>query len=203
MSKTMTADMLAAMSPATALETLMAGNTRYVTSRHESRDLMAQTHETADGQYPYAVVLGCIDSRVPLELVFDLGIGDIFGIRIAGNFVNDDILGSMEFACKIVGSKLILVLGHTRCGAVKGAYNNVELGHLTGLVGKIKPAVEWVRLTDGAANDDLDEISRQNVRLTIDAIRERSPILAALEDEGQIEIVGGMFDVATGNVELL
>lgn len=203
MNTTMTRDTLSQMTPQKALDTLMEGNARYTASQHEERDLMAQTRQTGDGQYPYAVVLGCIDSRVPPEVVFDLGIGDIFSVRVAGNFVNEDILGSMEFACKVVGSKLILVLGHTSCGAVKGAFDNVELGHITGLVNKIKPAVEWVRLENAAASDDLDEIARRNVHMNIEAIRERSDILAELEQAGDIEIVGGMYDVHTGAVTLL
>lgn len=200
---TMTQDELDNMTPQSALTMLLDGNARYVARQMLTRDLLQQTWQTGTAQYPYAVVLGCIDSRVPPEIVFDVGIGDIFGIRVAGNFVNDDILGSMEFACNVVGSKLVMVLGHTSCGAVKGAFDDVEMGHLTGLVNKIKPAVEWVRLTEDVAHDDLDAIARKNVELTLQAIKERSEILANLAAEGKIELVGAMYDVASGEVTLL
>jgi len=193
--KTQTKDTMAEMTPQKALELLKEGNQRFVQKKKAERDLLAQVESTSSGQFPFGVVLGCVDSRVPLELVFDLGIGDIFGVRIAGNFVNEDILGSMEFACKVVGSKHILVLGHTSCGAVKGAYDAVELGNLTGLVNKIKPAVE-------AAGSDatLDEIARKNVELTIEEIYRKSPILKELAENGDIGISGGMYDVSSGEV---
>lgn len=139
------------------------------------RDLAEQIAQTSAGQFPFAVVLGCVDSRVPPELIFDLGLGDVFSVRIAGNFVNKDILGSMEFACKVVGSKHILVLGHTSCGAIQGAYDNVELGHLTGLVGKLKPAVEAVKEPSAAQDDvDIDQIAEMNVRMAIEQIKQES-----------------------------
>jgi len=193
--KTQSQETLAQMTPQKALDLLKEGNQRFVNQNEAERDLQAQVSETSSGQYPFAVVLGCIDSRVPLEHVFDLGIGDIFGIRIAGNFVNEDILGSMEFAAKVVGSKYILVLGHTSCGAVKGAYDGVELGNLTGLVNKIKPAVE-------AAGPDasIDQIARKNVELTIAQIQEKSPILKEMAEKGEIGISGGMYDVSSGEV---
>lgn len=193
--KTQTQETLAEMTPAKALELLKEGNQRFVDQKKEQRDLLEQVAQTSAGQYPFAVVLGCVDSRVPLELVFDLGIGDIFGVRIAGNIANEDILGSMEFATKVVGSKHILVLGHTSCGAVKGAYDAVELGNLTGLVNKIKPAVE-------AAGPDgsIDEIAEKNVELTIKRILEDSPILKEMVEKSEIGISGGMYDVSSGKV---
>ena len=196
--KTQTKETLAAMTPEKALDLLKEGNQRFIKKKKEQRDLLEQVEVTSSGQYPFGVVLGCVDSRVPLEVVFDLGIGDIFGIRIAGNFVNEDILGSMEFACKVVGSKHILVLGHTSCGAVKGAYDGVELGNLTGLVNKIKPAVE-------AAGPDasLDKIAKKNVELTIEQIYQNSPILKEMSENGEIQISGGMYDVSSGEVSFL
>lgn len=195
---TQTQETLAKMTSEKALNLLQEGNQRFVAKKKEQRDLLEQVAETSAGQFPFAVVLGCVDSRVPLELVFDLGIGDIFGIRIAGNISNEDILGSMEFATKVVGSKHILVLGHTSCGAVKGAYDSVELGNLTGLVNKIKPAVEAVGL-DGS----VDEIAKKNVELTIKEILMNSPLLKEMVDNGEIGISGGMYDVSTGKVTFL
>ena len=192
---TQTQETLARMTPEKALGMLKEGNQRFMKRTKDQRDLHEQIFVTSFGQYPFGVVLGCVDSRVPLELVFDLGIGDIFGIRIAGNFVNEDILGSMEFACKVVGSKHILVLGHTSCGAVKGAYDAVEMGNLTGLVNKIKPAVEAA-----GPDADLDQIAKKNVELTIEQIYQRSPILKELTEKGEIGISGGMYDVSTGEV---
>jgi carbonic anhydrase len=192
---TQTQETLARMTPEKALGMLKEGNQRFIKRTKDQRDLHEQIIVTSSGQYPFGVVLGCVDSRVPLELVFDLGIGDIFGIRIAGNFVNEDILGSMEFACKVVGSKHILVLGHTSCGAVKGAYDAVEMGNLTGLVNKIKPAVEAA-----GPDADLDQIATKNVKLTIEQIYQRSPILKELAEKGEIGISGGMYDVSTGEV---
>lgn len=196
--KTQTKETLAEMTPEKALDLLKKGNQRFVMKKQEQRDLLEQVAQTSAGQYPFAVVLGCVDSRVPLELVFDLGIGDIFGVRIAGNISNEDILGSMEFATKVVGSKYILVLGHTSCGAVKGAYDAVELGNLTGLVNKIKPAVEAVGHQGG-----IDEIAEKNVELTIEEILKNSPILKELVDSGEIGISGGMYDVSSGEVTFL
>jgi carbonic anhydrase len=192
------------MTPEKALALLKEGNERFVSSVSKERRLLEQAAETSKGQFPFAVVLGCIDSRVPPELVFDQGIGDIFTIRIAGNFVNTDILGSMEFACKVVGSKQIVVLGHTSCGAVKGAYDNVELGNLTELVAKIKPAVEAVKRTSGQESDvSIDQIAATNVQMTIETIKQQSPILKELLDNGEIGITGAMYDVASGRVSFL
>jgi carbonic anhydrase len=192
------------MTPEKALELLKSGNQRFLEKKQQERDLLKQTSITSSGQYPFGVVLGCVDSRVPPELVFDLGIGDVFSIRIAGNFVNEDILGSMEFATKVVGSKHILVLGHTSCGAIQGAKDRVELGNLTGLVNKLQPAVEAVRNENGP-NDahDIDKIAEVNVILTIEDIKQKSPILRDMFEKNEIGISGAMYDVNTGKVDFL
>ena len=194
----------AAMTPDRALSMLREGNARYVAGSPARRDLAAQIQATAGGQYPFAIVLGCVDSRVPIEVVFDQGIGDIFAARVAGNIVNGDLLGSMEFACRLAGSKAVVVLGHTACGAVKGAISNAELGNLTGLVQKIEPAVvavEGERDTDNAAY--VDQVAETNVRMVLDEIREQSPVLAEMEQDGSIAIVGAMYDISTGEVRFL
>ena len=201
MAQTQNAQTLSEMTPKKALDILKAGNKRFLAKQMEERDLLEQVAQTSQGQHPFAVILGCIDSRVPPELVFDLGIGDVFSVRIAGNFVNEDILGSMEFACKVVGSKLILVLGHTSCGAIKGAYDRVELGNLTGLVGKLIPAVE--KTTQEKGSEQLDLIAETNVELNIEEIKRRSPILNELVQQGEIEIVGAMYDLSSGKVTFL
>ncbi|MGM0579870.1 MAG: carbonic anhydrase family protein [Bacteroidota bacterium] len=202
--KTQTEKSQAALSPQEALSILEEGNKRFVNNSRADRDLMQQVNETSTGQYPFAVVLSCIDSRVPAELVFDQGVGDIFSARIAGNFVNEDILGSMEFACKVAGSKLIVVLGHTSCGAVKGACDNVELGNLTGMLTKLKPALDAVS-TDGERSSKnaefVQKVADKNVELTIQQIKEKSPVLKEMLDEGSIGVAGGMYDVASGKVE--
>lgn len=199
---TQTKDSLSAMTSQKALELLKAGNRRFVQGQRFDRKLRDQTKETTQGQYPFAVVLGCIDSRVPLELVFDLGIGDIFGIRIAGNIVNEDILGSMEFAVQLVGSRHILVLGHTNCGAIQGAKDQVALGNLTGLLQKLRPAVEAVKKTQGK-NLDINDIARENVGLTVKQIKSQSQIIRDLVNAGQLAVSGAMYDVATGEVTFL
>jgi carbonic anhydrase len=199
--QTQTKETLAPMTPEKALSLLKVGNQRYLENKKLDRDLLQQVAQTGSGQFPFAVVLGCVDSRVPPELVFDLGIGDIFSIRIAGNFVNEDILGSMEFACKVVGSKHILVLGHTSCGAIQGAYDDVELGNLTGLLSKIKPAVDAVKgSTQETEPVDINQISKKNVELTIEEIKNRSSILNEMLEKGEIGLSGGMYDVTTGEV---
>lgn len=202
--KMQTKETLDKMTPQKALSLLKEGNQRFLGNQKADRNLLEQVNQASTGQYPFAVVLGCIDSRVPAELIFDLGIGDIFNIRIAGNFVNEDILGSMEFACKVVGSKQILVLGHTSCGAVQGALDNVELGNLTGLVSKIKPAVESVK---SASNQEsilqVDRVAEMNVKMTIDKILEKSPILNEMFDNQEIGISGAMYDVASGKVTFM
>lgn len=198
-----------AISPAKALELLKEGNQRFITKSQVERDLNLQVEQTSIGQFPFATVLSCIDSRVPAELVFDQGIGDIFSVRIAGNFVNGDILGSMEFASKLAGTKLILVLGHTACGAVKGACDHAELGNLTGMLENISPAVEAITEPADAeqrtsANIDfVNAVGTKNVELTIERIRKESPVLADMEKAGEIQIAGGMYDIATGKVNFL
>ena len=198
-----------AITPAKALELLKEGNQRFTAKQQVERDLNLQVEQTSTGQFPFATVLSCIDSRVPAELVFDQGIGDIFSVRIAGNFVNADILGSMEFASKLAGTKLILVLGHTACGAVKGACDHAELGNLTGMLDNIAPAVNAIIEPTAAAErtsaniDFVNAVGTKNVELTIDRIRKESPVLAEMEQAGEIQIVGGMYDIATGKINFL
>jgi carbonic anhydrase len=195
----------AEMTPQSALAELKAGNARFVAGKPLHRDLPAQVKATASGQYPFAVVLSCLDSRQPIEIVLDQGIGDIFSARVAGNVLNDDILGSMEFACKASGSKLIAVIGHSNCGAIKGAIDDVQLGNLTGLLGKIKPAMDAVPADVSPRNSKnhefVDQVGEANVRLVMQQIRERSPVLKEMIDQGQIALVGGMYDLETGKVE--
>ena len=197
----------ASLTPATALEMLKAGNERFVAGTPVNRAILDQVAETATGQYPLAAILGCIDSRVPAEVVFDQGIGDIFNTRIAGNFINDDILGSLEFACKVAGSKVIVVLGHTHCGAVKGACDNVELGNLTGMLDKIQPAVASVTdITEdrNSSNKEfVQKVADSNVQLSVAGILERSAVLKEMHDNNEIAIVGAMYDIATGKVTFM
>lgn len=194
------------MTPISALAALKEGNTRFVNGAQAQRDLMKQVEQTSTGQYPFATVLSCIDSRVSSEHIFDQGMGDIFSVRIAGNFVNEDILGSMEFACKLAGTKLVVVLGHTACGAVKGACDHARLGNLTALINKIEPAVEAVTEPQDesqrtSANIDfVNEVAKKNVVMTIDNIRSSSQVLKDMEDAGAIQIIGGMYDIKTGQV---
>jgi carbonic anhydrase len=196
--------MQAAMTPESALAELKAGNARFVAGHPLKRDMPADVKATASGQYPFAVVLSCLDSRQPIEIVLDQGIGDIFSARVAGNVLNDDILGSMEFACKVSGAKLIVVIGHSNCGAIKGAVDDVQLGNLTGLLGKIKPAIDAVPadVTPRTSKNYqfVDEVSEANVHLVMQQIRDRSPILKEMLDNGQIGLVGGMYDLSTGEV---
>ncbi len=202
---TQTKDSQQQITPEIALGMLQEGNQRFVQKNQKERDLMVQVDQTSTGQFPFATVLGCIDSRVSPELVFDQGVGDIFGIRIAGNIANEDILGSMEFATQVAGTKLVVVLGHTKCGAVTGACNGVELGNLTGLLDKIKPAIdaetEVTENRDGSNPDFVQSVSVKNVHLTVEGIRRRSEVLRSLETDGKIRIVGGMYDVKTGKVD--
>ena len=204
--KTQNAESQASISPDQGLRLLEEGNRRFREGRRTERDLMEQVAATSGGQWPFAVVLGCIDSRASAELVFDTGIGDIFCARVAGNFVNDDILGSMEFACKVANAKVIVVLGHTHCGAVKGACDKVELGLLTGMLGKLEGAVDAVAEPSDAAQrtsanaDFVQAVARKNVDLTVQAIRDRSAVLNEMEQSGTIRIVGAMYDVETGHV---
>ena len=193
------------MTPKEALARLQDGNERFTGEELLDRDLPTQVEETAEGQYPFAAVLGCVDSRVPPEIIFDQGIGDIFSARVAGNFVNDDILGSLEFATKVAGAKVVVVLGHTSCGAVKGACDNVELGHVSSLVKNIRPAVDDVVDEDETCSSEdtetVNTIAEANVERTVEQIRKQSSILKELEDNGEIVIVGAMYDVKTGEVE--
>jgi carbonic anhydrase len=202
--KTLTKEMQAAITPATALDLLKEGNKRFINNLKVNRNLLQQANETSDGQHPFAVILSCIDSRTSAELIFDQGLGDIFSVRIAGNIINEDILGSMEFGCKVAGSKIIVVLGHTRCGAVKGACDHVQLGNLTGLLAKISPAVdEEKQITENRTSSNaefVEHVAALNVKRTVKLILERSAILKELIESGTINIIGGMHNIATGEV---
>jgi carbonic anhydrase len=200
--KVQTRESQAATTPAEALARLTAGNARFVANATKRRDWSAKVAATAAGQFPFAAVLSCMDSRAPVEIVFDQGLGDVFSVRVAGNVVNEDELGSLEYAVK-VGTKLIVVLGHTGCGAVKGAIDDVNLGNLTALLGKIKPAVAAASCSSSKDDVCVTKIAEQNVRQSMKEIRERSPVLAKYLDEGTVELVGGMYDVATGRVTFL
>ena len=193
------------MTPEYALSMLQEGNRRFVNNLKYNRNLLQQVNETRDGQWPFAVILSCIDSRTSAELIFDQGLGDIFSIRIAGNIINEDILGSMEFACKIAGSKFILVLGHTKCGAVKGACDHVEMGHLTSLLSKLRPAVDNETSTTHNRNSKnaefVENVAAINVHGAVQAIMYRSHILNAMIDNGEIGICGAMYNVETGVVD--
>ncbi len=193
------------LTPRIALEILKEGNERFVKNLKANRNLLEQVNATRDGQWPFATILSCIDSRTGAELVFDQGLGDIFSVRIAGNIVNTDILGSMEFACKIAGSKLIVVLGHTKCGAVKGACDHVEMGNLTELLAKLQPAVYQERETtkERTSNNGVfvENVSTINVKRNVRNIIERSFILEQMVENGQIGVVGAMYNIETGKVE--
>ena len=196
-----TKEIQGSISPERAIEMLKEGNQRFLERNELETDLHIQVNETSGGQFPYAVVLSCIDSRVPVELVFDQGIGDIFSARVAGNIINEDILGSIEYACGVAGSKAILVLGHTKCGAVTSACKGVELGNITALLGKVKPAIAEIQERDGDIN--VEEVTKANVQQSIKEIRENSTILADLENEGKIKIVGAVYHVEDGRVSYL
>ena len=202
--KTLTKEMQAAITPAMALELLKEGNKRFVNNLKVNRNLLQQVNETSDGQHPFAVILSCIDSRTSAELIFDQGLGDVFSVRIAGNIINEDILGSMEFGCKVAGSKIIVVLGHTKCGAVKGACDHVEMGNLTALLSKIRPAVDkedTVNENRNSGNAEfVEKVATINVKKAVKAILERSPILREMIENGEIGIVGGTHDITTGMV---
>jgi len=192
------------LTPAKIIEILKEGNERFVKNLKANRNLLQQVNETAAGQFPFATILSCIDSRTSAELIFDQGLGDIFSIRIAGNILNEDILGSMEFATKIAGSKLIVVLGHTKCGAIIGACNQVEMGNLTTLLQKVQPAIWKEKLTlenrTGSNEKFVKNVTEMNVHLTIERIKNESPIIAVLEEQGLIKIIGGLHDIKTGAV---
>lgn len=205
--KTQTAETQANLTPAKALEILKEGNQRFVNNLKVNRNLLEQVNATKDGQFPFAIILSCIDSRTSAELIFDQGLGDIFSVRIAGNVINQDILGSMEFACKLAGSKLIVVLGHSKCGAIKGACGGVKLGNLTGLLEKVEVSIDQVK-------SEMPEIGRtepefvraveqQNVLSTMNMILDESPTLRALFENGEIGISGAYYDVDTGEVEFM
>lgn len=207
--KAHTRETQATLTPQKALQFLQEGNERFQQNLKANRNLLEQVNDTSDGQFPFATILSCIDSRVSAELVFDQGLGDIFSIRIAGNFVNEDILGSMEFACKLAGTKLIVVLGHTSCGAIKGACDHARLGNLTALINKIEPAVDAVtepkdeRLRNSQNSEFVDNVAVKNVEMAIANIRKLSPVLVEQENNGEIKIVGGMYDLNNGKVTFL
>lgn len=202
--KTLTKEKQQSLSPANALKLLEEGNNRFVNNLKANRNLLQQANETSDGQHPFAVVLSCIDSRTSAELIFDQGLGDIFSVRIAGNIINEDILGSMEFGCKVAGSKIIVVLGHSKCGAIKGACDHVEMGNLTALLSKIRPSVEDEQETqDNRTSQNaifVENVAAINVKRTVKAIMERSTILEQMIKSGEIGIIGGMHDLSTGQV---
>ena len=205
--KAHTRETQATMTPQKSLDYLKEGNFRFQNNLKANRNLLEQVNDTSEGQFPFATILSCIDSRVSAELVFDQGLGDIFSVRIAGNFVNTDILGSMEFACKLAGTKLIVVLGHTACGAVKGACDDAKLGNLTSMLSKIKPAVEAVAepkdasLRNSSNPEFVDNVASKNVLIAIDNIMKDSPVLAEMANNGDIKIVGAMYDINTGAVD--
>ena len=202
--KTLTKEMQAAITPSMALGLLKDGNKRFINNLKVNRNLLQQANETSDGQHPFAVILSCIDSRTSAELIFDQGLGDVFSVRIAGNIINEDILGSMEFGCKVAGAKIIVVLGHTKCGAVKGACDHVEMGNLTALLSKIQPAVYDEKTVaenrNSGNNEFVEKVASINVKRTVHAIMERSPILKEMIESGAIGIVGGTHDISTGAV---
>ncbi len=186
-------------SPEAAIERLKEGNKRFVDKEASKRDLLSQVEQTSAGQFPFAALLSCIDSRVPAELVFDQGIGDVFNVRVAGNIVNEDVLGSLEYSCKVAGSKVVVVLGHTKCGAVTAACKHVELGNITHLLNKIQPAVS-IAMKGEATAEAIEKVALKNVELSIDRIRDESPILSEMENNGEIKIVGAIYDVGSGTV---
>lgn len=194
------------MTPELSLQYLKEGNKRFQDNVRLSRNLNEQVKQTTEGQFPYATVLSCIDSRVSSELIFDQGLGDLFSVRIAGNFINEDVLGSMEFACKLAGTKLLVVLGHTSCGAIKGACDHARLGNLTALINKIEPAVAAVlepndeSLRNSKNIDFVNNVAEKNVNMSIENIRNQSPVLAEMEKNKEIQIIGGMYDISNGKI---
>lgn len=206
LSESLTKEQRDSMTPAQVIDELKKGNERFRTGKMAPRNYLAEKRSSAAGQYPAAVVLGCLDSRVPAEIVFDVGIGDTFVGRVAGNVVNDDMLGSMEFACAASGAKVVLVLGHTACGAVKGAIDDVVLGNLTGLLARIKPAIPATKFDGEKSSKNatyVDAVARTNVTRVLAEIRRRSPVLEELEKKGNIKITGAMYDLATGLVDFV
>lgn len=205
--KTLTKEDQAAITPEKALALLRDGNNRFINNLKVNRNLLQQANETSDGQHPFATILSCIDSRTSAEIIFDQGLGDIFSIRIAGNILNEDILGSMEFSCKVVGTKIIVVLGHTKCGAIRGACDRLEMGNLTALLAKIRPAVEdedtVVNDRNSSNENFVDKVTLINVERVLKGIVERSPILKEMLEKNEIRIVGGIYDIQTGKVTFL
>lgn len=205
--KTLTKEMQASITPSMALNLLKEGNKRFVNNLKINRNLLQQANETSDGQHPFAVILSCIDSRTSAELIFDQGLGDVFSVRIAGNIVNEDILGSMEFGSKVAGAKIIVVLGHTKCGAIKGACDDVKMGNLTTLITKIKPAVEnekTIQHNRNSSNDSfVEKVTALNVELSVRNILIKSPIIADMVKNNEISIVGGIHDITTGVVTFI
>lgn len=203
--RTLNKELQSEITPKKALELLKEGNSRFVNNLKLHRDLLEQVNATSDGQWPFATILSCIDSRTSSELIFDQGLGDVFSIRIAGNVVNTDILGSMEFACKVAGSKLIVVLGHTKCGAVKGACDHVEMGNLTELLSKLQPAVYEEQITKEQRTsknaDFVENVAEINVKRSVKSIMQRSHILAEMIENGEIGIIGAMYNIETGAVD--
>ena len=201
--RTLTKDIQNNLTSSLALNLLRQGNERFVNNLKVNRNLLQQVNETMDSQHPFAVILSCIDSRTSAELIFDQGLGDVFSVRIAGNVLNEDILGSMEFACKVAGAKIVVVLGHTKCGAIKGACDKVEMGNLTSLLHKVKPAIASTPKTVENAEGQytyVNEVAANNVHYVMDEIPKRSPILESMVNAGEIAIVGGMYDIETGIV---
>jgi len=197
--QTFTKELQDKTNPEAAIERLKEGNKRFVDKEASKRDLLSQVEQTSAGQFPFAALLSCIDSRVPAELVFDQGIGDVFNVRVAGNIVNEDVLGSLEYSCKVAGSKVVVVLGHTKCGAVTAACKHVELGNITHLLNKIQPAVS-IAMKGEATAEAIEKVALKNIELSIDRIRDESPILSEMENNGEIKIVGAIYDVASGTV---
>ena len=202
----MTKEQRDSLTPDQVLQAMKEGNERFRTGKMQAHDYLAQKRATAGGQYPAAAILSCIDSRAPAEIILDAGIGETFNARVAGNIANDDLLGSLEFACAAAGAKLILVMGHTACGAIKGAIDSVELGHLTGLLNKIKPAVAATVYAGEKTSKNgafVDEVAKTNVLRTVNDIRQHSSVLSGLEKDGKLKIVGSMYHLVGGQVEIL
>ncbi len=201
---TQTKEIQNSLTPTSALQILKEGNERFVNGEREARNYKEQVTASSSGQFPFAAVLSCIDSRVPVELLFDQGIGDLFSARVAGNIINEDMLGSLEYSCKVAGSKLVVVLGHSKCGAVTAACKNVELGNITPMLAKVKPAVNQIISDPSDVSEAaIEEVATLNVQLSIDRIRKESPILNEMEQNGEIKIMGAMYDVANGVVSYL
>lgn len=204
--KVLTAEEQRALTPDLVVQMLQTGNSRFVRNDLTARDHSASVRKTASGQFPKAIVLSCVDSRIPVEDVFDRGIGDIFVARVAGNFANEDILGSMEFACKVSGAKLVLVLGHEHCGAIKAAIDNVQLGNISGMLSKIRPTVARVEYAGERTSKNAEFVhlvAERNVRDTIESIRQKSPILKEMEEQGELRVLGALYDMDSGVVEFL